>query len=119
MINWRLILTEGLVSLIFSLGLASGGSTLTYLLLASLDERNMAHAVTTSYLDAAPQLAAATYVLFFLVAMLGLTRLRVHQRAAAHPLVHWMTALIVYGLVGLFPGLLYWLLFAAADRPGI
>lgn len=118
-INWRLVLYEGLLSMIFSLGLAAGGSTLGYLWMATIEDQYEGQIFNMSYLEAAPLLATMLYVLFFLVAMLAFTRMRVHKRSEFRPRFHWLLAFLTFSLVGLLPGLIYWLLFAAADRPGI
>jgi len=118
-VDWQLVLAEGLISLIFALGLATSGSTLAYLMLTSLNDEYTGSLFGLSYLDAAPRLAAVIYVLFFVIALLSLTRLRVRRQAASRPRLHWCIAFLLYGLIGLWPGLVYWLLFTAADRPGI
>ena len=113
--NWRLVIGEGLVSLIFSLAIAAGGSIVAYRMFASLAEQDQ-----TMFLGlTAPHLAALVYVVFFCLALLALTRLRVHQRAFKRPRLHWLLALFLYGVIGLAPGLIYWLLFSVADQPGI
>ena len=117
-INWRLLLGEGLFCLIFSVMLSTAGSLVTYLMLASLSEQNQSALFDLTYLEAAPRLAALVYCFFFISAMLGLTRFRVHGQVTTRPRLHWMLAFIIYGVVGLLPGLLFWLLFWAADRPG-
>jgi hypothetical protein len=113
--NWRLVVGEGLVSLIFSLAIATGGSIVAYRMFASLAEQDQ----TMLFGLTAPHLAALVYGIFFCIAMLALTRLRVHQQAFERPGLHWLLALFFYGLLGLAPGLIFWLLFLAADRPGI
>ena len=118
-INWRLLLGEGLFCLIFSLMLSTAGSLVAYLMFASLSEHSQSTFFDMTYLEAAPRLAAVVYFSFFVIAMLALTRFRVHRRAIIRPRLHWILAFIIYGIVGLMPGLIFWLLFWAADRPGI
>ena len=117
--NWRLVLSEGLVSLIFSLAIAAGGSLVAYSMFASLAERDQGALFDMSYLEAAPRVATYVYVIFFLLAMLALTRLRVYTRVTTRPRSHWMFTFVVFGLIGLAPGLIFWVLFNAADWPGI
>jgi hypothetical protein len=117
--NWRLVFSEGLISLIFSLAIAAGGSVAAYSMFASLAERDQGAVFDMTYLEAAPRLATDVYVIFFLLAMLAMTRLRVHARATTQSRSHWMFAFVLYGLIGLAPGLIFWVLFSAADWPGI
>lgn len=118
-INWRVVLGEGLLCLIFSLTLSTAGSLAAYLMFASLSEYGQSVLFDMTYLEVAPRLAAVVYFLFFVSAMLALTRFRVHRRAIIYPRLHWMLAFVIYGVIGLMPGLTFWLLFWAADRPGI
>ncbi len=117
-INWRLLLGEGLLCLIFSLALSTASSLVAYLMFASLSERSQSTFFDMTYLEAAPRLAAVVYFVFFVSAMLALTRFRVHRQANFRPRLHWVLALILYGVLGLMPGLIFWLLFWAADLPG-
>jgi hypothetical protein len=118
-VYWRFLVGEGFVSLVFSLLISMGGSTLAYGMCASLAERGQDAPFDMTYLQAAPRLAAVVHVVFFCLAMLALTRFRVYERAPARPRLHWALALTIYGLVGLLPGLIFWTLFSLADRPGI
>ena len=118
-INWRLVVGEGLISLIFSLAIAAGGSVAAYSMFASLAENDPGAVLDMTYLEAAPRLATYVYVIFFFLALLALTRLRIHTRVTTGSRSHWMLAFFLYSLIGLLPGLFFWLLFAAADRPGI
>jgi hypothetical protein len=117
--NWRLVLGEGLISLIFSLAIAAGGSVAAYSMFASLAEDDPGAVFEMTYLDAAPRVAMYVYVIFFLLAMLAMTRLRVYARVTTQSGLHWTFAFVVYGLIGLAPGLIFWVLFNAADLPGI
>jgi len=118
-INWRLLLGEGLFCLIFSVMLSTAGSLVAYLMFASLSEQSQRVFFDMTYLEAAPRLAAVVYFFFFVSAMLGLTRFRVYRRIFTRPRLHWLLAFFIYSVIGLTPGLVFWLLFWVADRPGI
>lgn len=118
-LDWRLLVGEGLVSFIFSLAISAGGSFVAYSMFASLGESEQGQVLNLTFVEAAPYLALLIYGLFFLGALLALTRLRIRERASVMPRLHWWLAFIFFGLIGLAPGVFYWLLFSAADRPGI
>ena len=118
-VNWQLLLGEGFVSLLFSLALAIAVSIVAYSMFTSLAERNQGDLLNMSYLDVAPRVAAVAYAAFFLLALLAMTRLRIFNRAVDHRKLNWLLAYGVFGVIGLLPGIVFWLMLYAADRPGI
>lgn len=118
-VNWQLVLGEGLISLLFSLALAIAVSIVAYSMFASLAERKQGDLLNMSYLDAAPRVAAFAYGAFFLLALLAMTRLRIYSRPTAYRKFNWLLAYAIFGVIGLVPGIVFWLMLYAADRPGI
>jgi ATP/ADP translocase len=118
-VNWQLVLGEGFISLLFSLALAIAVSIVAYSMFASLAERKQGDLLNMSYLDAAPRVAALAYGAFFMLALLAMTRLRIYSRGADHRKFNWLLAYAIFGVIGLVPGVVFWLMLYAADRPGI
>jgi len=118
-VDWQLVLGEGFLSLLFSLALAIAVSIVAYAMFASLAENNQGELLNISYLEAAPRVAAVAYAAFFLLALMAMTRLRIYNRGSDHRKYHWLLAYLVFGLIGLVPGIVFWLMLYAADRPGI
>ena len=114
-VNWQLVLGEGLISLLFSLALAIAVSIVAYSMFASLAERNQGDLLNMSYLDFAPRVAAIAYAAFFMLALLAVTRLRIYNRAAIHRKFNWLLAYGVFCVIGLLPGIVFWLMLYAAD----
>jgi hypothetical protein len=104
---------------LFSLALATAVSIVAYVMFASLAERDPGGVFNMTYLEAAPHFAAIAYAVFFLLALLALTRLRVFNRQSDRPELHWILTFSLFGLIGLIPGVVFWLMLSAADRPGI
>lgn len=118
-VDWQLVLGEGFLSLLFSLALAIAVSIVAYAMFASLAEHDQGDLLNMSYLEAAPRVAAVAYAAFYLLALLAMTRLRIYNRGSDHRKTNWLLAYFVFGLIGLVPGIAFWLMFYAADRPGI
>jgi hypothetical protein len=118
-VDWQLVLGEGFLSLLFSLALAIAVSIVAYAMFASLAEYDQGDLLNMSYLEAAPRVAAVAYAAFYLLALLAVTRLRIYNRGSDHRKYDWLLAYLVFGLIGLVPGIAFWLMFYAADRPGI
>lgn len=118
-VNWQLLLGEGFISLLFSLALAIAVSIVAYSMFTSMAERKQGDLLNMSYLDAAPRVAAIAYGAFFLLALLAMTRLRIYNRGANYRKFNWLLAYAVFGVIGLVPGIVFWLMLYAADRPGI